>query len=390
MSSSDTRPRVGLIVEKLQGLGGMELASFRHVRLLSEEIAFVPISLESSSSESDWFGRVERTECAGSPAYRIFASDFRVDSVLGIKDLSKLSFVDQLIRIAKEERLTALHVYGAFDMRPLIGAVAAVRSDLPLIITFRGSDIDVRIYGSNLAQLQAALQAASACVCANASSRNVLRRLFRPSCPTFVIHNHIDPAEFDEAAEAPLTCPRPIIGCVGEFRRVMGIDFLLQAFGELAATQELSLLLVGPLEQKDARYYCQLLDNHKYSQRICRVGTIDHSQVLAYMKACDLMVFPSISDSCPNKVLEAMLVGCAVIASDVGGIPELIRDGIDGVLVPPRDGKQLRSAIEMLLNDPARASALGKSARRRVLAEFTASSERAAWMQCYREAEICS
>jgi glycosyltransferase involved in cell wall biosynthesis len=108
------------------------------------------------------------------------------------------------------------------------------------------------------------------------------------------------------------------------------------------------------------------------------------------MKACDMMVFPSISDSCPNKVLEAMLAGRAIIASDVGGIPELIRDGIDGILVPPRDGKQLRSAIEMLLNDPQRASALGESARHRVLAEFTAARERAAWMQCYREAEICS
>ncbi|MBD0324960.1 MAG: hypothetical protein ICV68_00930, partial [Pyrinomonadaceae bacterium] len=158
MSSSDTRPRVGLIVSKLAGLGGMELSSFRHVRLLSEKINIIPISLEQTERESDWYGRVEQTECDGHPAYRILASDFRVDRVVGVTDVSQLSYVDQLLSIARRERLSALHVYGAFEMRPFAGAMAAVRSSLPLIITFRGSDFDLRIYGRNLAPLQAALQ----------------------------------------------------------------------------------------------------------------------------------------------------------------------------------------------------------------------------------------
>lgn len=389
MSLADTRPRVGLIVSKLAGQGGMELSSFRHVRLLSEKIALIPISLEQTERESDWHGRIEQADYDGHIAYRIFASDFRVDRVTGVTDVSQLSYVDQILSIARRERLSALHVYGAFEMRPFVAAVAAARLSLPLIITFRGSDLDLRIYGRHLAHLQAALQVASACVCVNASAQNVLRRMFHPPCPTFVIHNHVDPAEFDAAAAAALSYPRPIIGCVGEFRRVIGIDFLLQAFTRLAERREASLLLVGPFRPMEAMYYSHLLDTHKYSQRVYRAGAVPHSQILSYMQACDVLAFPSLSDGCPNKVLEAMLAGRAIVASDVGGIPELIRDGVDGILVQPRDDKQLLGALEALLDDPARARRLGDSARQRALSDFTPAAERAAWLQCYREAGLC-
>lgn len=389
MSSVDTRPRIGLIVNKLAGIGGMELSSFRHIRLLSERIAFVPISLEESQEDSDWCGRVEQTEYSGHPAYRIFASDFRVDRLIGMTDVSQLSYADQIVRIARQEHLSALNVYGAFAMRPFVAAIAAVRSSLPLVVTFRGSDLDLRIFGSHLAHLQSALQVASMCVCVNSSSEQVLRRVLRPLCPTVVIHNHVNPADFETDAQSILTCPRPIIGCVGEFRRVMGLDFLLQAFTELSSRRELSLLLVGPIRPMEALYYCNLIDNLEYSERVHRVGNVAHSRVLSYMKACDILVFPSISDGCPNKVLEAMLAGCAIIATDAGGIPELIRDGVDGILVPPRDRQALESAIEMLIDDPARCRSLGESARARALNDFTPSIERNAWLNCYQEAGIC-
>jgi glycosyltransferase involved in cell wall biosynthesis len=388
---SQTRPRVGLIVGALAGTGGMELSALRHARLLADDLEVITISLEESRQEGDWYGRVQQTEIAGQVAYRIFASDFSVDRVLSTTDISKLAFADQLVAIARKERLAALHVYGAFEMRPFIASVAAVRSGLPLIVSFRGADLDLRIFGSHLAHLQAAVRVAGACVCVNKSAQNVLRRLFDPRGPVLVIHNHVDPSTFDDDAPPPTTIqPRgAIIGCVGEFRRIMGLDFLLRAFDELAAQRELSLLLAGPLRPTEAMYYSALLDGLEHSSRVRRVGSVPHSQVLSYMKACDLLVFPSITDGCPNKVLEAMLAGCAIVASDVGGIPELIRDGVDGLLVPPRDQQRLMSAISALLDDPRRRRELGASARARVLAEFTPAHERAAWLRCYREVGLC-
>ena len=388
--SPHTRPRVGLIVKELEGTGGMELSALRHARLLAGDIEVVPISLEDSKEEGDWYGRVEQTEVLGRIAYRIFASDFRVDRLLFSTEISKLAFADQLAAIARKERLSALHVYGALEMRPFVGSVAAVRAGLPLIISFRGADLDYRIFGHQLAHLQAAVRVADACVCVNASAQKALRRLFDPRGPVLLVHNHVDPAAFDDDAPPPRVPRRGhLIGSVGEFRRIMGLDFLLRAFDELAGRREMSLLLVGPTRVLEEAYYSAFIDNLEHSQHVHRPGGVPHARVLSYMKACDLLVFPSITDGCPNKVLEAMLAGRAVVASGVGGIPELIRDGVDGVLVPPRDHERLASAVEALLDDPLRRHSLGESARARALSEFTPAHERAAWLRCYREVGLC-
>jgi glycosyltransferase involved in cell wall biosynthesis len=368
----------------------MELSALRHARLLADDLEIILISLEESRQESDWYGRVQQVEVLGRTAYRIFASDFRVDRLTSSTDISKLGFADQVVSIAKKERLSALHVYGAFEMRPFVGSVAAVRAGLPLIVSFRGADLDLRIFGSHLAHLQAAVQVADVCVCVNASAQKMLHRLFNPRGPVLLIRNHVDPAAFDDdPTSLPLPSHGPVIGCMGEFRRIMGLDFLLRAFDELAARREVSLLLVGPTRPLEAMYYTDLIDGLEHSQHVHRIGSVPHAQVLSYMKACDLLVFPSITDGCPNKVLEAMLAGRAIVASEVGGIPELIRDDVDGVLVPPRDHERLMSVMEALLDDRPKRHALGESARARVLAEFTPAHERAAWLRCYREIGLC-
>ena len=388
-SSLGGRWRVGLIVGELASVGGLEMSAQRHARLLAGEVDVVIISLEGSKDERDWGGRVERTESRGVPVYRVFAADFRIDRLAGLDDSAKQSYVDHIVRIAGDEALKALHVYGAYQARPFVGAVAAARADLPLVVSFRGADLDLRIFGANLAHVQATVQVADMCVCVNATARRVLERLFRPRCPVRVIHNHVDPADFDADATFEPDSRGPVIGCVGEFRRITGLDYLLAAFAELGPAYGATLLLAGPFRPMEAMYYSSLIDNLNYSERVRRVGSVEHPRVLAYMRACDVMAFPSVSDGCPNKVLEAMLAGRAVVASDVGGIPELIRDGVDGVLVPSRDGRRLASAIESLLTDKPRRRALGESARARALSEFTPARERAAWVECYGEAGAC-
>lgn len=388
-SSLGRRPRAGLIVGRLESVGGLEMSAQRHARLMAGEVDVVIISLEESKDECDWGGRVERTERRGVPVYRIFAADFRIDRLVGLDDSAKQSYVDHIVRIAGDESLNALHVYGAYQVRPFVGAVAAARAGLPLVVSFRGADLDLRIFGANLAHVQAAIQVADLCVCVNATARRVLERLFGPRCPVRVIHNHVDPADFDADATFEFESRGPVVGCVGEFRRITGLDYLLEAFAELGPAYGATLLLAGPFRPMEAMYYTDLIDNLDYSEHVRRVGSVEHSRVLACMRACDVMAFPSVSDGCPNKVLEAMLAGRAVVATDVGGIPELIRDGVDGVLVPSRDARRLASAVESLLKDESRRRALGESARARALSEFTPAHERAAWAECYREAGAC-
>ncbi|MEO8379187.1 MAG: glycosyltransferase [Acidobacteriota bacterium] len=386
--SHDPKPRVGLIFEELEQVGGLRVASARHARLMVEDLEIVPIAIGDSANERDWPGVVEDLDYAGQRGFRIRAADLRSDSITGSSHLRHYAVTRALARLAVREHLDALHVFGAYGARPFIGAYAAVQTGLPLILSFRGIDLDTWVFGPNLAQLQAAAGVARVCVCMNGGSKRVLEGLLRPTAPVFVSHNFIDPADF---ASGPVSLPPlapSVIGCVGEFRRVVGVDFLLRAFETLTETRDLSLLLVGPFRPVEAHYYTALIDSLRSAPRIVRAGRVEHTRVLGYMNACDILAFPSFSDGSPNKLLEAMAAGRAIVAADVGGIPEMIRDGVDGLLIDPTDPNAFVRALESLLDDPTLRQRLGASARERVLREFNAERARHDALEYYRAAGL--
>lgn len=92
--------------------------------------------------------------------------------------------------------------------------------------------------------------------------------------------------------------------------------------------------------------------------------------VPALMAAADLVVHPSHEEGFSNTILEAMAAGKAVVATDVGGIPEAVEDGVTGLLVPPCSPDRLAKALLSLLEDPARARGMGDAGRRRVRETF--------------------
>ncbi len=80
--------------------------------------------------------------------------------------------------------------------------------------------------------------------------------------------------------------------------------------------------------------------------------------VARWMAASDLVTLPSYREGCPNVVVEALASGRPVVATDVGGIPELMDDGVDGRLVPPRDAAALEQALDTVLSQPWDADAI--------------------------------
>lgn len=102
------------------------------------------------------------------------------------------------------------------------------------------------------------------------------------------------------------------------------------------------------------------------------IGARDRDRLLA---RASVFVLPSHAEGLPMSLLEAMAAGCPVIASAVGGIPDLVVHGVNGLLVPPRDRFALAEALRTLLHDPALAARLGREARATVAARY--SPERA-------------
>jgi glycosyltransferase involved in cell wall biosynthesis len=89
------------------------------------------------------------------------------------------------------------------------------------------------------------------------------------------------------------------------------------------------------------------------------------------LQEIDISVLPSLSEGFPNSLLEAMAAGMPVVATNVGGNPEIVRDGRTGLLVPPRDPDALAHSITSLLESPLLARQFGNAGYARVKAEFS-------------------
>jgi glycosyltransferase involved in cell wall biosynthesis len=93
--------------------------------------------------------------------------------------------------------------------------------------------------------------------------------------------------------------------------------------------------------------------------------------VAAWYPALDLVVLPSLSEGLPNVAMEAMLFGKPVVATNVGGVPEVVEDGVTGIVVPPRDAKALADAVIEMLSSPGLMAEYGVRGRNKVLEEFS-------------------
>jgi glycosyltransferase involved in cell wall biosynthesis len=95
------------------------------------------------------------------------------------------------------------------------------------------------------------------------------------------------------------------------------------------------------------------------------------SEIPALLNALDIFVLPSLSEGLPMSLLEAMACGLPVVATQVGGMPEVIVHGHTGLLVPSQDVQQLTAALETLVQQPAMRMTLGQQGRQRVVEHFS-------------------
>lgn len=105
----------------------------------------------------------------------------------------------------------------------------------------------------------------------------------------------------------------------------------------------------------------------------------------ALLPGLDLLLHPARREGLGNVVLEAMSAGVPVVASAVGGIVDVIRDGVDGRLLPPDDEQAWQSAVDSLLRDPERRALLAAAARHRIEAGFTIDAMTDAYLELYRD-----
>jgi len=153
---------------------------------------------------------------------------------------------------------------------------------------------------------------------------------------------------------------------VGRFAPPKNHALLVEAFAQVRADTPLYLLLVGGGELQDAvREQVAALG---LESRVRFLGV--RADVADILRASDMFVLSSRVEGNPLSVMEAMAAGLPVVSTAVGGVPELVREGETGLLVPSEDAGALARAVQVLVDDPVRRQAMGAAARRDAVSRF--------------------
>ena len=202
-----------------------------------------------------------------------------------------------------------------------------------------------------------------------------------------VIPNGIDVERFnpeknttDIRKEFSLEDDDIVIGFIGRIVPAKGLEYLLNALPYLKEEfKSIKLLIVGEgslVEKlKESAKKNNIFDNILFTGR-----RRDIPEILA---SINIFVMPSIAEGLPNALLEAMAMGKPIVTTEVGGIPEIVKNGFNGLLVPPRDTLSLSKAIKELISNDRLAAKLGQAARDLVHDNLSIKAIAQKWQSLY-------
>ena len=187
-----------------------------------------------------------------------------------------------------------------------------------------------------------------------------------------------EPAIATLRSQLGITPEEVVLGFAGELREKKGQQFLLEALTTVHSQRPACLLIIGevrPAEQAILQTYA--LQHPEAAQRIIITGQLPSPELVAqHLQLCDVYLQPSLWEGLPNALLEAMACGCCCIASDAGGIPEVIESGQNGFLVPRSQLNHLGAMVlEVLGLEPTTRQQIGIAARDRILRHYSLERE---------------
>ena len=282
----------------------------------------------------------------------------------------------KMAEVSRDYGLDILHVH--YAVPHATAAILALEMLDPatrpkLITTLHGTD--TTLLGADPGYgpaVRHALARSDAVTAVSAWLERETHRVLGPGCPIEVIHNFFSPR--------PVARPREVV------RRELGIEnheTLLLHLSNLRAVKRIDRLLetIARIRPRES-FKLLILAGGSFSPfqaEVERLGIQDRIivrqnvfEIEDYLNAADLGLFTSDSESFCLSILEAMAFGCPSVSTAVGGIPEVVDHGVNGVLVPSAAPADLAAAVELLMADPARRSAYGLAARQKAQTFFSA------------------
>jgi glycosyltransferase involved in cell wall biosynthesis len=312
-----------------------------------------------------------------------YAEALRADVALrgatkAVLPLAVLSGLRALRRELRDRKYDVVHAHWVVPSGTM-AALALAANGPPLVVSLHGSDVFLS-EKSGLARLgaQKAFRRASA---VTACSRDLAERGLAlgagspPEVIPYGVASDLFRADMEGGRELRRELALPpaafVLFAAGRLVHKKGFEYLLEAAGELRRREQPVELVIagrGDLEAELAQRARAL----GISSHVKLAGNVERSALPRYFAMADAVVVPSVRDAAgnvdglPNVLLEAMASAKAIVASNVAGIPEALRAGEDGILVPEKDPAGIADAVEELMRSDELRRRLGRAARKRV------------------------
>lgn len=363
-------PDIGGLAISTGRLGDLLSAAGNDVRLFAPTVNLPPT--------------IKQTQRSGGVYITRFGAHKRVDDTL-------VDWFELIVDEHKREPFDLIHAY-FLPMAGFVGAYSGKYLKVPSVASIRGNDIERAAFDpGKFSHVMYALQNANA-VTTNAIELAKKAKAFIDR-EIHLIPNGIDTGNFkpvgrnEVLAEALGVENRTskVVGFVGELREKKGLATLLTGYAQTNKKIPSTLLIVGEIREGEDK---KLFDEFQLSNpenQIIVTGHVPHKDLPAYYSLMDVFIHPSLRDGMPNAVLEAMACGVPVIATPVGGVLDVLEDGVNGRTIPVNDAEMLAKVTEELLNDPEQCTRLSKKAREKIEAKFTLQSELQANLNIYNK-----
>ncbi|MBU90163.1 hypothetical protein CMO94_01370 [Candidatus Woesearchaeota archaeon] len=271
-------------------------------------------------------------------------------------------------RLVKEEHINMIHAHWILP-QGFVGVFLKKLFKIPLLVTVHGSDLfPLKNMLFKRLQIFVVKNADSVTVNSNATKNELVRRFPSYSSKISVIPMGIDINRFKERSikKPKKYSGNSILLFVGRLSDQKGLQFLISSMPDvLKHYPNIKLLVIG-----EGPYLDKLKDSagaNRISDNVEFLGSMSNSEIAKYYNFADIFIIPSLSTKTGTEalglsLLEAMASGCTVIGTKVGGIPFVIKNSYNGMLVKQKDSKELANAVITLLKNNQKSKKLGKNA----------------------------
>jgi colanic acid/amylovoran biosynthesis glycosyltransferase len=266
----------------------------------------------------------------------------------------------------EDQSMPHVHVHFA-NPAATVGLITSQIFGVGFSMTVHGPDEFHDVKGQRLSEK---IEGAAFVICIGSFARSQLMKLAPPSRwnKFAVAPLGVDPEIFRPRPERAAGDPFQLL-CVGRLVPAKGQHILLAAVDRLGKNgRRIKLRLVG--DGPDRASLEREVECRGLGDRVTFAGNVNQDEIGRYYTEADAFVLASFAEGIPVVLMEAMAMEIPCVATMITGIPELIRDGIEGLLVMPSDDRALAHAIEQLIDDEALRRRLGQAGRRRVLDKY--------------------